>query len=153
MKKSERGFIRFVWVVSVLFLLSSVTNKKVAFDRWRDASDGVARKRGKEANQWAIAGKGKEFSTATENVLQLLLPSMFGWKEVVLNNKIRSCTIRKYPCFYLFRLQLFFNSDTALYFWTIWQMILKTLCALLAFVLELCGVYGDGEFKWHYGSV
>lgn len=30
-------------------------------------------------------------------------------------------------------------------------MILKTLCALLAFVLELCGVYGDGEFKWYYG--
>lgn len=30
-------------------------------------------------------------------------------------------------------------------------MILKTLCAFLAFVLELCGVYGDGEFKWYYG--
>ncbi|KAF9616060.1 hypothetical protein IFM89_028526 [Coptis chinensis] len=31
------------------------------------------------------------------------------------------------------------------------QMILKTFCAFLAFVLELFGVYGDGEFKWHYG--
>ncbi|KAG8367120.1 hypothetical protein BUALT_Bualt16G0039500 [Buddleja alternifolia] len=31
------------------------------------------------------------------------------------------------------------------------KMILKTLCAFLAFVLELCGVYGDGEFKWYYG--
>ncbi|XP_019196365.1 PREDICTED: protein LAZ1 homolog 2 [Ipomoea nil] len=30
-------------------------------------------------------------------------------------------------------------------------MILKTLCALLALVLELLGVYGDGEFKWYYG--
>lgn len=30
-------------------------------------------------------------------------------------------------------------------------MILKTVCALLAFILELCGVYGDGEFKWYYG--
>ncbi|GKV24714.1 hypothetical protein SLEP1_g34295 [Rubroshorea leprosula] len=30
-------------------------------------------------------------------------------------------------------------------------MILKTLCAFLAFVLELCGAYGDGEFKWYYG--
>ncbi|CAI9087696.1 OLC1v1021838C1 [Oldenlandia corymbosa var. corymbosa] len=30
-------------------------------------------------------------------------------------------------------------------------MILKTVCALLAFVLELFGVYGDGEFKWYYG--
>ncbi|KAJ0029977.1 hypothetical protein Pint_13528 [Pistacia integerrima] len=28
-------------------------------------------------------------------------------------------------------------------------MILKTLCAFLALVLELCGVYGDGEFKWY----
>ncbi|PIM99907.1 putative seven transmembrane receptor - rhodopsin family [Handroanthus impetiginosus] len=30
-------------------------------------------------------------------------------------------------------------------------MILKTLCAFLAFLLELCGVYGDGKFKWYYG--
>ncbi|XP_074280795.1 protein LAZ1 homolog 2 [Silene latifolia] len=30
-------------------------------------------------------------------------------------------------------------------------MILKTVCAFLAFLLEICGVYGDGEFKWHYG--
>uniref|UniRef100_A0A6N2M981 Protein LAZ1 homolog 2 n=1 Tax=Salix viminalis TaxID=40686 RepID=A0A6N2M981_SALVM len=30
-------------------------------------------------------------------------------------------------------------------------MILKTLCAFLAFLLELFGVFGDGEFKWYYG--
>ncbi|KAL9224197.1 hypothetical protein vseg_000259 [Gypsophila vaccaria] len=30
-------------------------------------------------------------------------------------------------------------------------MILKTVCAFLAFLLELFGVYGDGEFKWNYG--
>ncbi|CAL5375557.1 unnamed protein product [Camellia sinensis] len=30
-------------------------------------------------------------------------------------------------------------------------MILKTFCAFLALILELCGVYGDGEFKWCYG--
>ncbi|PON66010.1 Lazarus [Parasponia andersonii] len=30
-------------------------------------------------------------------------------------------------------------------------MILKTVCAFLAFLLELFGVYGDGEFKWSYG--
>ncbi|XP_027338365.1 protein LAZ1 homolog 2 [Abrus precatorius] len=30
-------------------------------------------------------------------------------------------------------------------------MILKTVCALLAFILELFGVYGDGEFRWYYG--
>ncbi|KAI3787099.1 hypothetical protein L1987_41307 [Smallanthus sonchifolius] len=30
-------------------------------------------------------------------------------------------------------------------------MILKTLCSFLAMVLELFGVYGDGEFKWYYG--
>ncbi|KAK4266075.1 hypothetical protein QN277_027047 [Acacia crassicarpa] len=30
-------------------------------------------------------------------------------------------------------------------------MILKTLCAFLAFLLEHFGVYGDGKFKWHYG--
>nr|KYP62198.1 Transmembrane protein 184C family [Cajanus cajan] len=30
-------------------------------------------------------------------------------------------------------------------------MILKTVCALLAIILEPLGVYGDGEFKWYYG--
>ncbi|KAF7837544.1 protein LAZ1-like protein 2 isoform X1 [Senna tora] len=30
-------------------------------------------------------------------------------------------------------------------------MILKTVCAFLALLLELFGVYGDGEFKWYYG--
>lgn len=30
-------------------------------------------------------------------------------------------------------------------------MILKTLCAFLALLLEIFGVYGDGEFKWYYG--
>ncbi|GJN31736.1 hypothetical protein PR202_gb20172 [Eleusine coracana subsp. coracana] len=30
-------------------------------------------------------------------------------------------------------------------------MILKTLCAFLALILELFGAYGDGEFKWNYG--
>lgn len=30
-------------------------------------------------------------------------------------------------------------------------MILKTVCAFLAMILELFGVYGDGEFKWYYG--
>ncbi|WCJ42820.1 hypothetical protein M5689_023604 [Euphorbia peplus] len=30
-------------------------------------------------------------------------------------------------------------------------MILKTLCAFLALILELFGVYGDGEFKWNCG--
>ncbi|KAK1354957.1 Lazarus [Heracleum sosnowskyi] len=30
-------------------------------------------------------------------------------------------------------------------------MILKTFCAFLALVLEIFGVYGDGEFKWYYG--
>lgn len=33
------------------------------------------------------------------------------------------------------------------------QMILKTVCAFLALILELFGVYGDGEFKWNYGYV
>ncbi|KAK9989866.1 hypothetical protein SO802_030105, partial [Lithocarpus litseifolius] len=32
-------------------------------------------------------------------------------------------------------------------------MILKTVCAYLALLLELFGVYGDGEFKRNYGHV
>ncbi|MQL88181.1 hypothetical protein Taro_020729 [Colocasia esculenta] len=30
-------------------------------------------------------------------------------------------------------------------------MILKTVCALLAIILELGGVYGEGKFEWKYG--
>ncbi|ONH97546.1 hypothetical protein PRUPE_7G196000 [Prunus persica] len=30
-------------------------------------------------------------------------------------------------------------------------MILKTVCAFLALVLEIFGVYGNGKFKWYYG--
>lgn len=32
-------------------------------------------------------------------------------------------------------------------------MILKTICALLAIVLEFFGVYGEGKFEWNYGYV
>ncbi|PWA36950.1 Organic solute transporter Ost-alpha [Artemisia annua] len=31
------------------------------------------------------------------------------------------------------------------------EMILKILCSFLEMLLELFGVYGDGELKWYYG--
>ncbi|KAJ1296763.1 hypothetical protein BS78_01G327100 [Paspalum vaginatum] len=40
---------------------------------------------------------------------------------------------------------------TIIKFGLVQYMILKTLCALLALILELFGAYGDGEFKWNYG--
>ena len=40
---------------------------------------------------------------------------------------------------------------TIIKFGLVQYMILKTLCAFLAFILELFGAYGDGEFKWNYG--
>ncbi|GMH17841.1 hypothetical protein Nepgr_019682 [Nepenthes gracilis] len=40
---------------------------------------------------------------------------------------------------------------TVIKFGLVQYMILKTVCAFLAFLLELFGVYGDGEFKWYYG--
>ncbi|KAG6475229.1 protein LAZ1 homolog 2-like [Zingiber officinale] len=36
-------------------------------------------------------------------------------------------------------------------FGVVQYMILKTLCAFLALLLEIFGAYGDGEFKWYYG--
>ncbi|KAM2909514.1 hypothetical protein FF1_002486 [Malus domestica] len=30
-------------------------------------------------------------------------------------------------------------------------MIVKLICALLAMILETCGVYGEGKFDWRYG--
>ncbi|KAK9275649.1 hypothetical protein L1049_022916 [Liquidambar formosana] len=43
------------------------------------------------------------------------------------------------------------NLLTIVKFGLVQYMILKTFCAFLAFLLELFGVYGDGEFKWYYG--
>ncbi|KAL0315924.1 UNVERIFIED_CONTAM: protein LAZ12 [Sesamum radiatum] len=47
------------------------------------------------------------------------------------------------------------QSSTSLCFLDVhspyFEMIMKTLCAFLAFILELCGAYGDGNFKWYYG--
>ncbi|KAL3830051.1 hypothetical protein ACJIZ3_018853 [Penstemon smallii] len=42
---------------------------------------------------------------------------------------------------------------TIIKFGFVQYMILKTLCAFLALLLEIFGVYGDGEFKWYYGYV
>ncbi|WVZ57230.1 hypothetical protein U9M48_007640 [Paspalum notatum var. saurae] len=43
------------------------------------------------------------------------------------------------------------NLYTIIKFGLVQYMILKTLCAFLALILELFGAYGDGEFKWNYG--
>ncbi|XP_075079609.1 protein LAZ1 homolog 2-like isoform X3 [Nicotiana tabacum] len=43
------------------------------------------------------------------------------------------------------------NLFTIEKFGLVQYMILKTTCAFLALILEIFGVYGDGEFKWHYG--
>ncbi|KAL6878467.1 hypothetical protein ACP4OV_012637 [Aristida adscensionis] len=43
------------------------------------------------------------------------------------------------------------NLYTIIKFGLVQYMILKTLCAFLALILELFGAYGDGEFKWDYG--
>ncbi|CAN6300591.1 unnamed protein product [Urochloa humidicola] len=40
---------------------------------------------------------------------------------------------------------------TIIKFGLVQYMILKTLCAFLALILEIFGAYGDGEFKWNYG--
>ncbi|CAN4109997.1 unnamed protein product [Withania somnifera] len=43
------------------------------------------------------------------------------------------------------------NLFTIEKFGLVQYMILKTVCAFLAFILEIFGVYGDGKFNWHYG--
>ncbi|RLN16185.1 hypothetical protein C2845_PM02G23720 [Panicum miliaceum] len=43
------------------------------------------------------------------------------------------------------------NLYTIIKFGLVQYMILKTLCAFLALILELFGAYGDGDFKWNYG--
>jgi hypothetical protein len=39
----------------------------------------------------------------------------------------------------------------AVKFGIVQYMILKTVCALVALVLELFRLYGDGLFEWYYG--
>ncbi|XP_010520531.1 PREDICTED: protein LAZ1 homolog 2 isoform X2 [Tarenaya hassleriana] len=56
--------------------------------------------------------------------------------------------IRKFLCQpYILGRELFVIEKFGL----VQYMILKTVCAFLAFLLELFGVYGDGEFRWYYG--
>lgn len=46
-----------------------------------------------------------------------------------------------------------FSDDTFQTFWSNFflQMILKTICALLAIILQIFGVYGEGKFEWTCG--
>ncbi|KAJ4755350.1 organic solute transporter ostalpha protein (DUF300) [Rhynchospora pubera] len=48
---------------------------------------------------------------------------------------------------------IFLGKDmyTTVKFGLVQYMILKTACAFLSLILELLGVYGEGEFKWYYG--
>ncbi|CAN4084636.1 unnamed protein product [Withania somnifera] len=43
------------------------------------------------------------------------------------------------------------NLFTIEKFGLVQYMILKTVCAFLALIMEIFGVYGDGKFTWHYG--
>lgn len=57
---------------------------------------------------------------------------------------------------YVSQMNYFYNLSCVFLSFFLWwssQMILKTFCAFLTFLLELLGVYGDGEFKWYYGYV
>ncbi|KAH6798582.1 organic solute transporter ostalpha protein [Perilla frutescens var. frutescens] len=72
--------------------------------------------------------------------------------EPLLEGETSSQLQQKTFCNFIFRpCVLGKKLFTIIRFGLVQYMILKTLCALLAFVLELCGVYGDGEFKWYYG--
>lgn len=101
-QKKSKVYINFVWIQFYVKICSKFNYKEIAFDRWRTGSHRLAWRWGKEANRQAIAGRWKESSVATENILQLYPPSMCAWKGFVHNNKIWSSTICKAPCFYLF---------------------------------------------------
>lgn len=45
----------------------------------------------------------------------------------------------------------FFHCLIAVGYMFVWQMIIKSLTALLAVVLEAFNVYCEGEFKWGCG--
>ncbi|XP_057806612.1 protein LAZ1 homolog 2 [Salvia miltiorrhiza] len=75
---------------------------------------------------------------------QISKPLLEGEKSSQQQGK-RFCNFFFHPC--LVGRELF----SIIKFGLVQYMIMKTVCALLALVLELCGVYGDGEFKWHYG--
>ncbi|CAN1147292.1 Protein LAZ1 homolog 2 [Linum perenne] len=72
---------------------------------------------------------------ATESLLSLL-----NYRLSLACDILRNC----YEAFALYSFGSYLIACLA-------QMILKTLCAFLAFVLEIFGVYGDGRFKVYYG--
>ncbi|CAA3001977.1 LAZ1 homolog 2 [Olea europaea subsp. europaea] len=64
------------------------------------------------------------------------------------NSKLQRRTFRN---FILHPSALGKDLFTMIKFGLVQYMILKAVCALLALILELFGMYGDGEFKWCYG--
>lgn len=58
-----------------------------------------------------------------------------------VNQKFFSLIVLEFLLFVINKIKLFFP----------WQMLIKTLSAILAVVLEAYGIYCDGEFKWGCG--
>ncbi|KAG9458060.1 hypothetical protein H6P81_002568 [Aristolochia fimbriata] len=58
---------------------------------------------------------------------------------------------KKFISFFLKPYALGKRLYTIIMFGIVQYMILKIFCALLQLILELCGVYGNGKFKWYYG--
>ncbi|KAL3535506.1 hypothetical protein ACH5RR_003967 [Cinchona calisaya] len=87
-----------------------------------------------------------------QKVVELLEDESKQINKPLLEGKENPESNRRTICNFIFRPCLL-GKDllTIEKFGLVQYMILKTVCAFLALVLELFGVYGDGEFKWYYG--
>ncbi|KAI3977109.1 hypothetical protein MKX01_042799 [Papaver californicum] len=145
------------WIVAVLFMVPfyacesiiSLWNPKlsVACDILRNCYEAFALY---SFGRYLVACLGGE-----RRVVQLLeYESRKQLSEALLEEEESKKKALENPSFKHFFLQpqvLGENLYTIVKFGLVQYMILKTVCSLLALILELFGVYGDGEFKWYYG--
>ncbi|KAI3965382.1 hypothetical protein MKX01_042863 [Papaver californicum] len=145
------------WIVAMLFMVPfyacesiiSLWNPKlsVACDILRNCYEAFALY---SFGRYLVAFLGGE-----RRVVQLLkYESRKQLSEPLLEEEENKNKALENPSFKHFFLQpqvLGENLYTIVKFGLVQYMILKTVCSFLALILELFGVYGDGEFKWYYG--
>ncbi|KAI3914278.1 hypothetical protein MKW92_049687 [Papaver armeniacum] len=144
------------WIVAVLFMVPfyacesiiSLWNPKlsVACDILRNCYEAVALY---SFGRYLVACLGGE-----RRVVQLLeYESRKQLSEPLLEEERKKKALENpsFKHFFFHPQVLGENLYTIVKFGIVQYMILKTVCSFLALILEVFGVYGDGEFKWFYG--
>ncbi|XP_068660897.1 protein LAZ1 homolog 2 [Aristolochia californica] len=96
-----------------------------------------------------LGGEGRVLALLENETKKVLEESLLQGDEC--SNGEEQSKGKPFSSFFLKPFVLGKRLYTIIKFGIVQYMILKIFCALLQLILELVGVYGDGEFKWYYG--